>query len=170
MATVGPGFKAMPLHTEQADLLARMRRSGLRLTQPRKVIAQVLQDADDHLDVDQIIDRVQAIDPTVHRATVYRTLGTLKKLGMVDELDLLHFRGDRHYYEIRTDSEHAHVICLTCGEVVEPEGETIAKFRAGLVRETGYRVNYMRVEVGGACPRCRAEVADTPATNRSAQA
>ncbi|MDH3285769.1 MAG: transcriptional repressor [Acidobacteriota bacterium] len=142
------------MHGGRVDLVERMRRAGLRLTGPRRAIARVLEQADDHLDIDQITKRARKADPSVHRATVYRTVGILKKIGMVDELDLLHIRGDRHYYEIRIGSEHAHVICTTCGEVVEPSGKTISRARDGFAGETGYRVDYIRVEVGGTCPRC----------------
>jgi Fur family ferric uptake transcriptional regulator len=119
------------------------------------VIARVLEEAEDHLDIDQITERARRTDPSVHRATVYRTIATFKKIGLVDELDLLHIRGDRHYYEIRTGSEHAHVICTTCGAVVEPPGGTISSARDGFARETGFDVDYIRVEVGGTCPECR---------------
>lgn len=131
-----------------------MRDAGIRVTGPRRAIAQVLERAAEHLDVDEIADLAKAIDPSVHRATVYRTLGLLKTVGLVDELDLLHLRGDRHYYEIRTGSEHAHVICTRCGEVLEPQGELIDAFRTRISRETGYQVNYIRMEISGLCARC----------------
>ncbi len=146
----------MPMHGGRVDLVERMRRAGLRLTGPRRIIARVLERAEDHLDIDQITARAREVDPSVHRATVYRTVGLLKKIGLVDELDLLHIRGDRHYYEIRMGSEHAHVICTACGQVVEPPGATISKAREGFARETGFDVDYIRVEVGGTCPGCQA--------------
>ncbi len=146
----------MPMEGHGVDLVSRLRQAGVRVTGPRRVIARVLEDADDHLDIDQITERARRVDPSVHRATVYRTIATFKKLGLVDELDLLHIRGDRHYYEIRLGTEHAHVICTRCGEVVEPTGDSVGRARAGLAQETGFEVDYIRVEVGGTCPACRA--------------
>src|SRR6266566_3762940 len=70
----------------------------IRMTRQRRVILQVMDDAEQHLDVDQILERAQKIDAGVHIVTVYRTID-LKKEGLIDELDLLHLRGDRHYYE-----------------------------------------------------------------------
>ncbi len=58
-------------------------------------------------------------DPKLNRVTVYRTLKMLKAGGLVDELDLMHYGGDQHYYETRLKQEHAHVICLRCGKVEE---------------------------------------------------
>jgi Fur family ferric uptake transcriptional regulator len=138
------------------SLIDRIRAAGVRVTSPRRAIARVLQEAGEHLDVEQITDRAQRIDPTIHRATVYRTLGLLKGLGLVDELDLLHLRGDRHYYEIRTDEVHAHVICTRCGKVMEIEGDTIENFETAIAGQTGFRIDYMRFEIGGYCPSCPA--------------
>lgn len=141
-----------------------MRDAGIRVTSPRRAIVQVLEEASDHLDVEVITERAKAIDPSVHRATVYRTLGLLKGLGLVDELDLLHLEGDRHYYEVRRETEHAHVICLTCRRVYELSGRVMADLRASLEQETGYAVKFLRMEVGGACPACagRARMATKP--------
>jgi Fur family ferric uptake transcriptional regulator len=141
-----------------------MRDAGIRVTSPRRAIVRVLEEAGDHLDVEEITERAKAVDPSVHRATVYRTLGLLKGLGLVDELDLLHLEGDRHFYEVRRESEHAHVICLTCRRVVELSGRVMADLRANLAQETGYSVKFLRMEVGGVCPACagRARAASEP--------
>jgi Fur family ferric uptake transcriptional regulator len=135
-------------------LVDRMRDAGIRVTSPRRAIVRVLEEAGDHLDVEEITERAKAVDPSVHRATVYRTLGLLKGLGLVDELDLLHLEGDRHFYEVRREAEHAHVICLTCRRVVELSGQVMADLRANLEQETGYSVQFLRMEVGGTCPAC----------------
>ena len=140
--------------TSPSRLVERMRDAGIRVTSPRRAIVQVLEEAGDHLDVEEITERAKAVDPSVHRATVYRTLGLLKGLGLVDELDLLHLEGDRHYYEVRRETEHAHVICLTCRRVLELSGQVMADLRADLEQETGFAVKFLRMEVGGACPDC----------------
>ncbi len=94
---------------------------GIRMTRQRRVILQVMDDAEQHLDVDQILERAQKIDAGVHLVTVYRTIDLLKKQGLIDELDLLHLRGDRHYYETHGPRDHIHVACLRCGKVREFE-------------------------------------------------
>ncbi len=143
-------------------LVDRMRDAGIRVTSPRRAIVRVLEESSDHLDVEVITERARAIDPSVHRATVYRTLGLLKGLGLVDELDLLHLEGDRHFYEVRRETEHAHVICLTCRKVLELSGHVMAELRAGLEQETGFAVRFLRMEVGGACPDCAGRRAHPP--------
>src|SRR4029077_4654747 len=63
---------------------------GIRLTRQRRVLLQVMDDAEQHLDVDQILERAQKIDADIHLVTVYRTIDLLKKHGLIDEPDLLH--------------------------------------------------------------------------------
>jgi len=72
-------------------------------------------------------------DPKLNRVTVYRTLKLLKEGGLVDELDLMHYGGDQHYYETRTKQEHAHVICLRCGRVEEFFGEPLQREGAQMI-------------------------------------
>src|SRR5882724_12279107 len=83
-----------------------LREKGIRLTRQRRVILEVMDTAEQHLDVDQILARAQKMDPAVHLVTVYRTIDLLKKEGLIDELDLLHLRGDRHYYETHGPRDH----------------------------------------------------------------
>ena len=138
-----------------ATLVDRMRMGGIRVTGPRRAIARVLEEAQEHLDVEQITERSKKLDPSVHRATVYRTMGLFKALGMVDELDLLHISGDRHFYEVRKGGDHAHLICTSCGKVLEPESESLDPWKKALADQTGFSLTFLRLEVGGLCPACQ---------------
>ncbi len=145
MRPLGPG----------ETLEQRLREVSVRITAPRRAILRVLEEAGEHLDVDEILERARRLDPRIHRATVYRTVELLKRLGLLDELDLLHVRGDRHYYEIRRGGDHAHLICTSCGRVVEPGG-AVRLCRDELATRTEFRIEYIRLEVGGTCPDCLA--------------
>ena len=68
------------------SLQETLAKKGIRLTRQRRVILQVMDDAEQHLDVDQILERAQKIDQGVHLVTVYRTIDLLKKKGLIDEL------------------------------------------------------------------------------------
>src|SRR5437879_7478171 len=87
-------------------LQAALEGRGVRLTRQRRVLLQVMDSAERHLDAGSILRRAQKIDPRVHRVTVYRTLDLLKRHGLIDELDLLHIRGDQHYYESHGPRDH----------------------------------------------------------------
>ena len=131
-----------------------LRQRGIRLTRQRRVILQVMDSAEQHLDVDQILDRAQKIDAEVHLVTVYRTIDLLKKEGLIDELDLLHLRGDRHYYETHGPRDHIHVACLRCGKVREFESRLYEQLKQQIARDFNMKVTVSRTEVGGYCAEC----------------
>ena len=126
----------------------------IRLTRQRRVILQVMDDAEQHLDVDQILERAQKIDSGVALVTVYRTIELLKKHGLIDELDLLHLRGDRHYYETHGPRDHIHVACLRCGKVREFESRLYEQLKQQIARDFNMKVTVSRTEVGGYCADC----------------
>ena len=126
----------------------------IRLTRQRRVILQVMDDAEQHLDVDQILERAQKIDSGVALVTVYRTIELLKKHGLIDELDLLHLRGDRHYYETHGPRDHIHVACLRCGKVREFESRLYEQLKQQIARDFHMKVTVSRTEVGGYCADC----------------
>src|SRR5262249_13359605 len=86
----------------QAELMSR----GLRMTRQRRTILSVVETAKQHLDASQILRLARKIDAGIDRVTVYRTLGLLKRHGLVDELDLMHMQGEKHFYERRPQRDH----------------------------------------------------------------
>ncbi len=73
----------------------------------------------------------------------------------MDELDLMHYGGDQHYYETRLKQEHAHVICLRCGKVEEFFGEPLQRLRKQIETHFGFQILLARTEVGGYCAHCQ---------------
>ena len=136
----------------QSELSAR----GIRLTRQRRVLLQVMETARRHLDAGEILERAQKMDPAVHLVTVYRTIDLLKKEGLIDELDLLHLRGDRHYYETHGPRDHIHVACLRCGKVREFESRLYEQLKEQIARDFDMQVTVSRTEVGGICNDCLA--------------
>ncbi len=143
--------------TSAESLLDRMYARGLRVTHQRRLLAELLQAAEKHLDAEEIYRRAQKRDPEIHRATVYRTLNTLKKLGLIDELDLMHVNGERHYYEVRPRTLHIHLVCMRCGNVQEPGDPFWEDIKRRVRKETGFRPDVVRVEMGGRCKACQKE-------------
>lgn len=135
----------------QAELTAR----GVRMTRQRLTILGVIETAKQHLDASQILRRVRRLDSAIDRVTVYRTLGLLKRHGLVDELDLLHLRGDGHYYECRPQRDHLHMACLRCGKIMEFESNLFERLKGQVERECQFHIAITRVEIGGYCSSCR---------------
>jgi len=143
-------------------LLERMKARGVRLTGQRKIVAELLETAEEHLDAESVYRLAKAKDETIHRATVYRTLNKLKKLGLVDELDLMHISGERHYYEIRPSMLHIHLVCTTCKRVDEPDEAFWDDLKRRVENENGFRPEVVRVEMAGVCAACLAKRARRP--------
>jgi Fur family transcriptional regulator, ferric uptake regulator len=139
----------------QGELGAR----GIRLTRQRRVLLQVMETAQRHLDTDEILERAQKIDPNITRVTVYRTIDLLKRQGLIDELDLLHLRGHRHFYESHGPRDHIHVACVRCGKVREFESELYEELKRQIARDCGIDITVSRTEVGGVCTECSSKSA-----------
>jgi len=136
-------------------LAAALAERGVRLTRQRRAVLQVISSARTHLKAGTILRRAQALDPTVHRVTVYRTLELLKRHGLIDELDLLHLEGPGHYYETHEARDHLHFGCVRCGKVLEFETTLFERLKRQVERDLGVRVTLARTELGGYCRSCR---------------
>jgi len=149
-------------------LTEELARRGVRITAQRRAVLETMEQAGGHLDAAELLERASKRAAGLDRATVYRTIDLLKRLGLVDELDLMHVEGEKHYYEIRPDKEHAHATCVQCGRVEEFVSPLLEQIRREVSRELGFEVEVARLEIGGRCARCRAsakEGASKPVEN-----
>jgi len=146
-----------------AGIQNSLRERGVRLTRQRRILLDLLDRSGKHLNAETLYQLAKEKDPKLNRVTVYRTLKLLKVGGLIDELDLLHFEGDQHYYESRLKQEHAHLICLRCGKVEEFFGEPLQKMRRQMESSLGFKIITARTEMGGYCPDCQSQLAQESA-------
>ena len=132
---------------------------GLRMTKQRRLIFSILESAQTHLNAKQLLELAQRQEPSIDQVTIYRNLSLLKRLGVVDELDLLHLQGDQHYYEARQTRAHSHVACLGCGKVFEFYSPAMKQIDRDLKKECGFAVSFARIEIGGYCADCQKKAA-----------
>ncbi len=137
------------------SIKSSLKERGIRLTRQRQILLDLIDKTGLHLDAEHLYSLAKQKDPKINRVTVYRTINMLKEASLVDELDLMHYSGDQHYYETRLKQEHAHVICLRCGKVEEFFGEPLLRLRRQVESHLGFQVVITRTEVGGYCPHCR---------------
>src|SRR5271165_4668615 len=128
---------------------------GIRMTGPRRAILSVIETATKHLDASQILRKARSMDASVDRSTVYRTLDLLKRQGLIDELDLMHLNGERHYYERKMGHDHIHMACLRCGKITEFVSQTFDSLKKQLEGECRFHIVVSRLEVGGYCSGCQ---------------
>ncbi len=122
----------------------RCRARGIRWTEPRRLIVQVLSEARDHPDAEALHRRVAERNPRVSRSTVYRTLRVLRSVGIVEEH---HFRKDRGRYEPVPRRHHDHLIDVATGTVLEFRNAEIERLQKEVAEWLGYRLIGHRLEL-----------------------
>ncbi len=147
----------MPLPQTEAPgrLQAHFAERGIRMTQQRRAILSVIETANKHLDASQILRKARKLDDSVDRSTVYRTLRLLKRQGLIDELDLMHLKGEGHFYERKLGRDHIHMACLRCGKIAEFISDEFEQLKQQVERDCRFRVLISRLEIGGYCAACR---------------
>lgn len=127
-------------------IIERCEAKGLRMTEQRRVIAQVLEESEDHPDAEVLYTRACAIDPGISLATVYRTLRLFDEAGILDKLE---FGDGRARYEDAERAHHDHLIDLTTGSVIEFVDEEIEALQEKIAARLGYRLKGHRLELFG---------------------
>jgi Fur family ferric uptake transcriptional regulator len=128
------------------SIIARCEAKGLRLTDQRRTIASVLEEAEDHPDVEALHARATARDPRISIATVYRTVKLFEEAGILDRHE---FGDGRARYEDAEREHHDHLIDLTTGEVVEFIDPEIEALQERIAARLGYRLKGHRLELYG---------------------
>lgn len=124
----------------------RCEAKGLRMTDQRRTIASVLQDSDDHPDVEELYARAAARDPNISIATVYRTVKLFEEAGILDKLE---FGDGRARYEDAERDHHDHLIDMNSGEVIEFVDAGIEALQERIAEKLGYRLIGHRLELYG---------------------
>ena len=119
---------------------------GVRMTEQRRVIAQVLDGAVDHPDVEELYRRSVAIDEKISIATVYRTVKLLEEFNIIERHD---FRDGRSRYEPAPEDHHDHLIDLKSGKVIEFTSEEIELLQVEIARKLGFKLVDHRLELYG---------------------
>src|SRR3569623_3407821 len=119
-------------------------KKGMRLTAQRRVIAQVMESAEDHPDVEELYRRASAQDPRISLSTVYRTLNLFEEAGLVTKHD---FKDGRARFEPIPDELHDHLIDIRSGKVIEFRNEEIEAIQEVIAKRLGYRLVDHRLEL-----------------------
>lgn len=127
-------------------ILDRCEANGLRLTEQRRTIAAVLQDAQDHPDVEELYNRASTADPRISLATVYRTVKLFEEAGILEKHE---FGDGRARYEPADREHHDHLIDVHSGEVVEFVDPEIEALQEKIAAKLGYRLMGHRLELYG---------------------
>jgi Fur family ferric uptake transcriptional regulator len=119
-------------------------KKGMRMTDQRRVIAQVIEAAVDHPDVEELYRRASAQDPRISLSTVYRTLNLFEEAGLVTKHD---FKDGRARFEPIPDEHHDHLIDIRSGKVIEFRNEEIEAIQDLIAKRLGYKLVDHRLEL-----------------------
>lgn len=135
------------------SLLGALRAAGLRITGARRSVTAAIDHYDGHFTAEELLATARRGGGAVGRATVFRTLETLTRLGLVERVDLP--SGEHAYVACRPDAHHHHLVCSSCGRSVEVGDVGLAPVLARVAGTSGFRIDSHRLELFGVCAQCR---------------
>jgi Fe2+ or Zn2+ uptake regulation protein len=131
------------------------------MTGPRRAVVAALAATGGHVGAEEVVEAVARIDPTVHRASVYRALGALSGAGVVQHVHETH---GATAYHLR-DEPHLHAQCRRCGVLLDVRADLLDTVRRDLAGELGFALDPEHVTLSGTCAACRGRPADDTPTS-----
>ena len=128
------------------SIMDRCEAIALRMTGQRRIIAGVLEESDDHPDVEELYARASALDAGISIATVYRTVKLFEEAGILERVE---FGDGRARYEDAERDHHDHLIDLNSGKVIEFLDPEIEALQEKIAQRLGYRLKGHKLELYG---------------------
>ena len=139
-----------------------LKSSGLRLTQTRMDVLNQVFAYPGHFQIEDLLVQMRQNGYNVSRPTIYRTLPLLVRSGLLTEFIDAH--KNTRYESIHSLKEHAHLICLRCGQIVEFKEPQIDALQKSVCEAHQFKPVRFRNEIIGYCAECQAEL-DATASN-----
>ncbi len=133
------------------EAVGRLKKSGVRITPQRHAVLEYLIHAEIHPTADDIYKALEGKFPNMSVATVYNNLRVFREIGLVHELTY----GDASSRFDYNTSKHYHIICETCGKVVDFHYPILDEVESLAKQVTGFDVSHHRMEIYGICPSCK---------------
>ncbi|MFQ3536953.1 MAG: Fur family transcriptional regulator [Aggregatilineales bacterium] len=129
-----------------------LREAGYKITTPRLVILDILENCGGHVTAAELLAQVEARDPSIGRASVFRTLDLMIKLGI---LWTSVQGGSTVHYMLMPNGHHHHIICTSCRKRIEFEDCELGALIASLETRYGIKIEGHLLELYGVCADCR---------------
>lgn len=130
-----------------------LQQQGLKLTSERSALLREIFATHYHFEADELLARMKDKGVKISRATVYRTLELLVKSGMVRRV---HLGEDHYHYEhVSGNSHHDHLICTTCGGVIEFHDELLEQRQREICEKKRFTPTFHNLQILGVCGSCR---------------
>jgi Fur family ferric uptake transcriptional regulator len=136
-----------------AALAEQIERRGLKHSRQRERIAEAFFGVEGHVTIEDLVQRARKEDPRISVATVYRTMKLLVEFGLASARQF--GDGQTRYEPSAGRAHHDHLICTSCGAIVEFSNERIETLQETVARRHGFEVESHKLELYGRCARCR---------------
>jgi len=144
----------LPGHQE---LLQDLHEAGYRRTPQREIILEVIHSLGSHFSAEQVCRAVRTKSSYINRSTVYRTLDLFRDIGLLLELRTSNGQTE---YELASAGYHHHLICKSCGRMIELADQYLASLEKDLLIDYGFEAQIQHLAIFGRCADCR----QSPAT------
>ena len=130
-----------------------LQQQGLKLTSERTALVREIFSTHYHFEADELLFKMKEKNVKISRATVYRTLELLVKSGLVRRV---HLGEDHYHYEhVSGNSHHDHLICTTCGGVIEFHDEELERLQLAICEKKKFTPTFHNLQILGVCDSCR---------------
>jgi len=143
----------MRLEQNRIDEIAlRFKELGYRITPQRMAIVEIIIQDASHPTVEQVYMKVKNDFPMTSRATVYKTIGLLKDMGEIFELNI---SNTSSHYDGFNPNRHPHLVCNFCNEIIDLGDDIFRQMPVEAVQQHGYKLQGQNVTIYGICPKCQ---------------
>ena len=130
---------------------------GRSVTAQRQLLLSLIRKTGGHINAKELFRQASRKNESISLATVYRTLQLFKELGLVEERRL----GQVYcYYEIKELADHQHLVCRSCGKVIEFESPLLRKLVDNVKRDSGFKTTKIELYMEGYCQQCDKDAGD----------
>ncbi len=141
----------MLISNSKSDIKIKLENSGLKKTEARIALIDLLEREDSPMDVLSIVSSLKSKGIRVDQATVYRILEVFTNKSLINRLE---FGEGKYRYELQKDDHH-HLICLNCGRIEDIEDKYMKKFESDIRGKKGFLVESHSLEFFGLCKNCQ---------------
>jgi Fur family peroxide stress response transcriptional regulator len=147
--------RSMAMSNPLKEALDTLKETGVRITPQRHAILEYLINSLSHPTADEIYKALEGKFPNMSVATVYNNLRVFREVGLVKELTY----GDASSRFDFVTTDHYHVICESCGKIVDFHYPGLDEVEQLASHVTGFHINHHRLEIYGTCPGCTSKEA-----------
>ncbi|MFY9073965.1 transcriptional repressor [Malaciobacter mytili] len=136
------------------ELKRIVKQKGLKYTEQREIVLDILINAKGHLSAEDVYNEIKSkySDSNIGIATVYRALGFLEEVDLITSIA---FGTEGKKYESNAKSHHDHLICTTCGKIIEFIDDEIEKRQDRIAKKNNFKITSHSMQLYGTCKECQ---------------